>query len=263
MSDCPANTTVSDQAQYAAAPADFVQGVINRLKSYWDKYDIATLGPRRISNKYARYGRDTSGLHYTKEHDELITEIQSRLNDYKDKWDNSGGDYGWTAVTENSKKIETNPDELRANLLSLEAQCWACHSGYIIPCSCDATCYGYAGCACDSSCYGFTCTCNAQCYGVSCTCNVTTHGFSCECYYSNYLAGTASTYPFCGCYNQCYTYSCTCHSACYLETTCYTCNAMCYGYVCSCNATCYAYGGCACNTTCYGYSCPQCYGTTY
>lgn len=248
MSNCPTNTTLNDPSQYDINDSALLQGVMNRLKSYWDKYNVSGLyfpggsgnpaQDRRISVAQARYAGDTSTVQHTISLTNLLNSLKSYLNAYKDKYDGSGGDFSWTAVAQYDKEQVVSADELRNNMISLESQCWACHSGFIISCSCNATCYNYYY-TCLGTCYSVGCVCNAI-YNHGCTCDQTTHD-----------AGTQGGVAYCGCHNTCYQETCTCYGSCYDVSHCYQCYITCYGYNCSCNAA------------CYGYLCSQCYGTTY
>jgi len=253
MSDCPANTTVNTVSQYNSyVGADWVQGVINRIKAYWTKYNNASMhADKKISYVYgSNYGESTTDKQYAVVLKSLLDSIRTTLDNYKDTYLGTGGNFSWTSVTQYDSKLAYGvANEVRTNLLSLEAQCWACHTGDTAP-----TCT-HCHTSADSCTTGDNCTCYNSCYTETCTCNNTTYGWRCGCYNTGHNAGVYTYTAFCGCNNTCYSITCTCNGICHCQAElCTTCDAAtCHGHSCSCNTTCYS----------YAINCVLCHGSTY
>jgi len=275
MSDCQANTVTDTQDPGDIAGADYIQGVINRLKTYWDKYNVSNIRTtKRIGYTYTRYDRSTAGIEYdTKVLASLMTDIKATMNNYKDKYDNSGGDFVWLSLVQNNDHMDAaQGDQLRVRLLSLESQCWACHTGDTSPtcthCHSSAdSCSTGDNCSCYSTCHSEGCTCHHFCYGTSCQCDAsTTYSYSCICHNASHGAGVYTYTAFCTCNNAEYGLTCTCYTTCYNEHVCIAGYSAteCYGFTCSCNSSCYGHS-CTCHEACHDYNenCTQCYGTTY
>lgn len=272
MSNCPANLVVGEVVPFNMLDASWMQGVINRLGAYWDKYNVGTIREtKRIGYVHSKYDPDVSEVtyHQTVLHS-LLEDIRSTMDDYKDTYLGDGGDFSWGSVPRYSRIRYQTGDGVKVHLTDLESQCWACHTGDTDPtcsichtvehtcetgdiCDCYSTYYSEEGCTCYASCYG-QCECNMSTYGyVPCTCNMASHN-----------AGLYSYAAFCGCHNACYGYSCTCHNTCYNQSYCTACDSVCHPYTCTCNSLCYG-DACSCDAQCYTYDpdCTQCYSTTY
>lgn len=266
MADCLANTTFSQLDIFITASN--AQACINRLYSYWTKYnDTDMQAYKRIGATYSF--TETNNIKETSIDAADINRLQTILNNYIKHFDNSGSTWSFTASNIGDKITQAEIYNIYTKILDLEPTCWACHSGdstltcsvchlsaHSCPndghtCTCDNTCYiaGYSVCTCNATTHGFVCdTCNATCYSTYCSPNAAcTDKDSCGCY-SNYVGCTS-------CDNTCFNYSCTCNNSCYSSDSPCTCHNTCHNHSdsCSCNTTCYQYTG----------SCYKCYSVTY
>jgi len=273
MSDCPSNIIVNTPQGNTQTQVDFIQGICNQLIEYFNKYNISNIQPsKRIGSVYAIFSENAD--QYDKELKVLIDVVQEYANNYKDKFDDTGGDFSFTELTQyDSEILAAKGVELKSRLDDLRAQCWACHTGDIWSSTCtlchtvaDSCPSGYS-CSCDSTCFSETiCTCVSTCYGLhDCQCVSARYTFTCGCYVTSYNAGVYTYTAFCGCNAACYLEGCsTCDLTCYYDGQCEYCHSTCYTFSCICYSTCYGHG-CSCDATCYYYApdCRQCYGTVY
>jgi len=259
MADCPANTDINTY-NVPVMHAEFVQGVVNRLNAYYDKYNVAGIRvAKRISASETKITDSINPLEGIKIASSLIGQAKDKVYSYSNPnvAITQGTDCHVAHVLDHSAEAltpqaVTDRDYLITSIPQLENECWACHTGDTArSCSvCDAvadTCSTWS-CTCNATCNGYgACSCNSALYVIWCTCNDVYYQYACTCAGMSYKADAYN----CSCVSASYGFSCVaCDSVCYDYGGSVGCPS--YFWVCNCYLVQHQVDYCTCLGACYG-----------